>query len=225
MLPSELLDPPLRERVRRRLAAWVEGHLRHALAPLFALRERAPSGAARGLAFALAEGLGAVSRRPVAQQVAALTSDDRRALARLGVNVGRFAVFLPALLKPEAMRLRARLFAVRHGLRPEPGPDGAPSVPNDLARPLAFYLACGYLPLGPRAVRLDRLERAAALVSRLARTGPFVAPRELPAILGCSPAELPALLSAMGYAESEGRFERRSHPARHGAARGAAKAR
>ena len=66
------------------------------------------------------------------------------------------------------MRLRARLFAVRHGLRPEPGPDGAPSVPNDLARPLAFYLACGYLPLGPRAVRLDRLERAAAL-SRASR--------------------------------------------------------
>ena len=209
VLPSDLVDPPLRERIRRRLAAWSEAHLRRSLAPLFALRERAPSGAARGLAFALAEGLGAVPRRAVAQQVAALSGDDRRALARLGVTLGRFAVFLPALLRPEAMRLRARLFAVRHGQRPEPGPDGAPSAPNDLARPLAFYLACGYLPLGPRAVRLDRLERAAALVARLARTGAFVAPRELPGILGCAPAELPALLRAMGYGESDGRFERR----------------
>ncbi len=217
VLPSDLADPPLRERIRRRIAAWAEGHLRRALAPLFALRERAPAGVARGLAFALAEGLGAVSRRAVAEQVAALTGDDRRALGRLGVSLGRFAVFLPSLLKPEAMRLRARLFAVRHGQRPEPGPDGAPSVPNELARPLVFYLACGYLPLGPRAVRLDRLEHAAAIVSRLARTGAFLAPRELPGILGCSAAELPALLSAMGYAEHEGRFERRSRPPRRSA--------
>ena len=74
-------------------------------------------------------------------------------------------------------------------------------------------------------MRLDRLEHAASLVSRLARTGSFLAPRELPAILGCPPAELSALLSAMGYSEREGRFERRPRPARHAAARGAAKAR
>ncbi len=221
VLGSELLDPPLRERVRRRLAAWIEGHLRSGLAPLFAVRDRAPSGVARGLAFALTEGLGGVARRDVAQQVSALTNADRRALGRLGVNLGRLAVFLPALLRPEPMRLRARLFAVQHGQRPEPGPDGAPSVPNDLTRAQAFYLACGYLPAGPRCVRLDRLERAAALVARLSRTGPFVPPQELPAILGCRPAELPALLSALGYSEREGRFERRSRPARRRLARGA----
>jgi ATP-dependent RNA helicase SUPV3L1/SUV3 len=178
-------------------------------------------GAARGLAFALAEGLGAAPRRAVAQQVAALSSDDRRALARLGVNLGRLAVFLPALQKPESSRLRARLFGVRHGHRLDGGPDGAPSVPNDLARPLGFYLACGYLPVGPRAVRLDRLERAAALCAGLSRTGPFAVPRELTSILGCPQAELGGVLSAIGYVERDGRFERRVRPARHGLARGA----
>jgi ATP-dependent RNA helicase SUPV3L1/SUV3 len=210
VLATELLDPPLRERVRRRLAAWLDGHLRASLAPLFALREKAASGAVRGLAFVLGEGLGAVARRPVAAQVAALTPDDRRALSRLGVTLGRFAVFLPALQRPETMRLRARLFAVRHSLPAAAGPDGSPSVPNDLARPLAFYTACGYLPLGPRAVRLERLERAAALVSRLSRTGPFAPPKELAPTLGCRPGELPAVLSAMGYVERGGLFERRA---------------
>jgi ATP-dependent RNA helicase SUPV3L1/SUV3 len=82
-------------------------------------------------------------------------------------------------------------------------------VPNDAHRPAAFYLACGYLPAGPRAVRLDRLERAAALASRLSRGGPFLAPRELAPILGCGPAEVPAVLGALGYVERDGRFERR----------------
>ncbi len=224
VLSSDLLDPPLRERVRSRLAPWLGAHLRRTLAPLFELRDRAPAGAARGLAFALAEGLGAVARRTVAEQVDVLSGEERRTLGRLGVNLGRLSVFLPGLLRPEAMRLRARLHAVRHGQRPEPGPDGPPSAPNDLRRPLGFYLACGYLPLGPRAVRLDRLERAAALLAHLARGGPFVPPRELGPILGCPPGELATLLSAMGYAERDGRYERRAHPGRR-RPRGAAKAR
>ncbi|HXK10860.1 MAG TPA: helicase-related protein [Vicinamibacteria bacterium] len=209
VLPSDLLDPPLRERVRRRLAAWLEAHVRSVLRPLFGLREGAPPGVARGLAFALGEGLGAVPRRSVAQQVAALTPDDRRALSGLGVVVGRLSLFLPALQRPPAMRLRARLFAVGHGRPAEPGPDGAPSVPHDPARPAAFYLACGYLPAGPRAVRLDRLERAAAVAARLSRGGSFLPPRDLAPILGCGPDDVPAVLTAMGYVERDGRFERR----------------
>jgi ATP-dependent RNA helicase SUPV3L1/SUV3 len=80
-------------------------------------------------------------------------------------------------------------------------------VPLDPALPGAFYLACGYQPAGRRAVRVDRLDRAAALASRLSRTGPFVLPRELPTILGCPDSEVPAIVSAIGYVERDGRFE------------------
>jgi len=204
---SDLLDPLLRERVRRRLASWTEGHLRSALAPLFALRENAPGGVARGLVFVLVEGLGSVRRRDVAEQVAALTRADRRDLSRLGVTLGRLAVFLPALLRPAAIRLRARLFAVRHGGRPGAGPQGEPSVPLDPAVPSSSYLACGYQPAGRRAVRVDRLDRAAALASQLSRSGPFIPPAELPSILGCPEAETRGILSDIGYAERDGRFE------------------
>ncbi len=209
VLGSDLLDAALKERVRRRLAAWLEAHLRSTLAPLFALGDQAPAGTARGLAFALAEGLGAVTRRSVAKQVLALSPAERRDLERLGVSIGRLAVFLKALQRPEAMRLRARLYAVRHGLRSHAGPEGLPSAPNDPSRPPAFFLAGGYFPAGPRVIRLDRLERAAALTSRLSRTGSFAPPRELLGILGCRPEEVSAVLAAMGYLEREGRFERR----------------
>jgi ATP-dependent RNA helicase SUPV3L1/SUV3 len=206
---SDLLDPSVREKVRRRLAAWLDAHLRAALAPLFALREGAPPGAARGLAFVLAEGLGSVPRRAVAEQVAALSPEHRRQMSRFGVTLGRLVVFLPALLRPETLRLRARLFAVRHGGPAVPGPEGLPSVPLDPARPTAFYLACGYQPAGPRAVRVDRLERAAALTARLARAGPFALPREVAPILGCHPAEVKAVLASLGYVEKGGLFARR----------------
>jgi ATP-dependent RNA helicase SUPV3L1/SUV3 len=214
VLGSDLLDAPLKEKVRRSLAAWLEAHLRGALGPLFVLRDSAPPGTARGLAFALAEGLGAVSRRSVAKQVNALSASQRSELGRLGVSIGRLAVFLPALQRADAMRLRARLFAVRRGLPPEIGPEGIPSAPNDATRPPDFFLACGYFAAGPRVVRLDRLERAAALTSRLSHSGPFIPPRELAGVLGCRTEELKALLAAIGYDERDGKFERARHAKR-----------
>jgi len=207
---SDLIDSPLRERVRRRLASWLDAHLRQALAPLFSLLDSAPAGAARGLAFALAEGAGAAARRDVSRQVNALGTSDRAALARLGVSLGRFAVFVPALQRSDAMRLRARLFAVRRGLSPEAGPAGVPSAAYDPALSREFYLACGYFPAGPRVVRLDRLERAAAMLARLSRAGPFASPRELPGILGIREDELAAVLAALGYVARDGRFEQRA---------------
>jgi ATP-dependent RNA helicase SUPV3L1/SUV3 len=207
VLPSDLLDAPRRERVRRRLVAWLEAYVRTTLGVLFALREAAPGGAARGLAFVLAEGLGSVRRRDVAEQIAALTRADRKELSRLGVTLGRLTVFLPALLGQATIRLRARLFGVRRGGPAVPAPQGEPAVPLDPALPTAFYLACGYLPVGRRAVRVDRLERGAAIAARLSRAGPFEPPSELSTILGCPGSEVPAILSAIGYVEREGRFE------------------
>jgi hypothetical protein len=74
---------------------------------------------------------------------------------------------------------------VRAGQADDAGPDGAPSLPKDPSRPLAFYLASGYLPLGPRAVRIDRAEHAAAVASRLSQKGPFTPPRDLPVREAC----------------------------------------
>jgi ATP-dependent RNA helicase SUPV3L1/SUV3 len=215
VLPTDLLDAPRRERVRRRLASWLEAHVGHVLGPLLTLRESSPSGVARGLVFVLTESLGSVRRREIGEQVAALTRSDRRELARLGVTLGRLTVFLPALLRPESIRLRSRLFAVRHGGPPAAGPQGEPSVPLDRALPPAFYLACGYQPAGRRAVRVDRLDRTAALTARLSRTGPFVPPRELASILGCPDTEVAAVLLGMGYVERDGRFEWRRRGRRH----------
>ena len=93
--------------------------------------------------------------------------------------------------------------------RPRAAPTARRPSRSTPRQPAAFYLACGYLPAGPRAVRLDRLERAAAVASRLSRDGPFVPPRDLAPILGCPPDEVPAVLTAIGYVEKDGRFERR----------------
>src|SRR5205823_5446160 len=117
-LPSELLDARAKERVRQRLAAWLDAHRRRVLAPLFVLRDAPLAGAARGLVFSVLQSLGTAPRRRVAAQVAALAPSDRRALARLDLVIGREAVFVSSALTRPAIELRALLFAVARGIAP-----------------------------------------------------------------------------------------------------------
>ncbi|HEY6554028.1 MAG TPA: disulfide oxidoreductase, partial [Vicinamibacteria bacterium] len=213
-LATDLLDPPLREKVRRRLAEWLKRHLEGTLGPLLRLRDGAAKGAPRGLAFALAEGLGSVPRRRVAAQVAALRSVERAELSRRGVILGRQAVFLPELLKPGPLRLRRVLWSIGHG--PAPEPDGRPAVDLDPSHPAAAYEACGYQAMAGMAVRVDVLHRIAVNLARLSDRGPFGLPPELEVMLGQGrEAAAHLLLGELGYVRRGDLFvsRRRERPA------------
>ena len=204
-LPSELLDPALRERVRRRLASWLEGELRARLPGL----EDEVDGAeltppARGLLFAVRAGLGTVARREVASQLAALSPGDNRELSRRGISLGRLTVFAPALLRRDAVRTRARLWSVHRQAGAVPLLAGAPSVKRDARVPAAFYLACGYVPAGPRALRADRAERFAAAARRGHREGRPLALRDLAGLAGCPPEEVEGILAGLGFVRDSG---------------------
>jgi ATP-dependent RNA helicase SUPV3L1/SUV3 len=217
---TELLDPMGRERVRRRLAGFVERLLRQRLAPLFALRDAPLTGTARGMAFALVEGGGALARRAIAGQVRSLTGEDRRALARAGVTVGRLALFLPALFRSASERLRLRLWGLRRGEPPELRL-GPPSLPRRTEVSADAYLAAGYQGMGPLAVRVDRLDRLTAMLDQASRNGPFPAPEESEGLLGARPADVRRVILALGYtADGPELYKRRApRPERQRAAR------
>jgi len=171
-LPSDLLDGPAREEVRKRAATWVETRIRLGLSELMDARATAelPAGA-RGVIFQLCENLGVLPRRPIEQQLAELSEDDRKALARLGVRVGVYSLYFPSMLKPVPIRLRAGLWMVarsRDTIPPLPI-EGRTSMdlPRDAERD--FYGAIGYLPLGSHAIRADMVERLAAMARQAVR--------------------------------------------------------
>jgi ATP-dependent RNA helicase SUPV3L1/SUV3 len=196
-LPAEFLDGDLREGVRRRLAAFLGTALARGLEPLFRARAAELSGPARGLVFQLGEALGSMPAADAASQRAALAAADRRALARLGVRLGTEAVYLEPLLKPRPARLRALLWAVAQGAAVPMVPANA--APRDAAVPDAAYAAMGWRALGPRVLRVDRVERLAAMLRRLARQGPFAATPALAQLAGAALEELAPMLAALGY--------------------------
>jgi len=200
-LRSDLLEPSGRDRVARRLTAFVEREVARELAPLFRLKAAELGGGARGLAFQLIEELGTLPRDTVKPLVDGLTKGERRRLAQLGVRLGARWIWLEPLTRPRAVAMRARLAAVDQGMAlPPPVPAaGAPSVPRDRALPPGWGPAIGYVPAGDRLVRVDRLEALIRLAERLHRDGPFKPPVKLAQLAGCPMDDLPSVLSAVGY--------------------------
>ena len=201
VLPAEHLSGPQRERVRRRLADWLEGRIAASLAPLLRLREAALSGPARGLCFQLVEAMGSAPRPPLEPLIRALAPDDRRALRRLGVRLGYLDVFVPATLKPAARALRARLWSASRQQAPaESPPANAVAVPLEGRAP-EFLQALGFRPAGPLAVRADVLDRLVGLARKAAEAGggAFAPDPAMASLLARGAEDLAAVLQAAGF--------------------------
>jgi ATP-dependent RNA helicase SUPV3L1/SUV3 len=228
VLADEHLSQPDREKVQAKLESWVAQAIEARLKPLVEIGKAEDiSGLARGIAFRLRENLGILKRETVAEEIKSLDQNARAQLRKYGVRFGAFNIYFPLLLKPAAAETRSTLWGLRQAAAnalslealPEPPRAGLTSFEPDPACPEEFYRAYGYHVCGPRAVRIDILERLADLIRPLlawrasAETMPpkgatgdggFTVTPDMMSLLGCSPEELGGVLKALGF-----RLERR----------------
>ncbi len=198
---TDLLDGAGRDRVAARLTRFLADHVTQELQPLLRLRDAALSGAARGIAFQLVEGLGIQPRRALEGLIHALTAADRKQLAGFGVRFGPSHVYLAPMLKPRPTALRVLLGAVAAG-RKLPAVLPAPariSVPAEEGQDAAALDLAGFVPCGPRRIRLDRIDVLRDAAESRRRRGGLTADPALAPIVGCTVAEIPAILQAVGY--------------------------
>ena len=111
-------------------------------------------------------------------------------------------VFQPDLNKPAAVHLRALLWTLFNDKTlPAAVPsDGVVSFKIDPAAIDArFYQAVGYPVFGPRAIRIDMLDRVISAVYDSADAGKFKAQHKMAEWLGCPIDDLYQVLTAMGH--------------------------
>ncbi len=187
---SEFVDGAARERLRLRLQGFVGNTLRAQLGPLYAIGDAADP-PLRGLLHRMTEGLG------IAAPESGLPEDRLR---RLGLRSGRYATFMPALLKPQATRMRALLLALWAGV---PVPSLPPVGPVSIARPAdwgpGIAPLMGWIEAGPVLVRLDVAEKITAPLAAAARQRPVAIPRDLASRLSVRADVLPAVLRGLGF--------------------------
>jgi len=203
-LPTDLLDAEQLQRLRRSLLEWLSTQITHHLAPLIRLQPNGQaglSGAARGLVFQLAEGLGSLPRVSAHEQIQALKPQDRKTLRKLGLTIGRHSLYLSALLKPAAVKMRRQLWLAFHRsrLRPAlPHPGRVSLMRSESIQP-AYFEAIGYRPFKTIAIRVDVLERLAEKIWALTQKSPAELPVDIQTMSGCNFETLSEIVVALGY--------------------------
>ncbi len=197
VLDSEFIDGAQRERLRLRLQCFLDGKVADELRPLQTAADHAAARPElRGHVHRLTEALGVLPSEGGER----LAPELRPALKVIGVKAGRFALYIPALLKPRAAAMRARLWALQHGLA-VPNLPAATVVslerPSDW--PAGFAEAMGWLEAGPVLLRLDIAERVAAELAWATRHGAAALPAGLASRFSLKAELLPVVLRRLGF--------------------------
>jgi ATP-dependent RNA helicase SUPV3L1/SUV3 len=225
IVADEHLSSPDKEKVQGRLNAWMAEQIAERLKPLIEIdRAQDIAGLARGIAFRLKENFGVLQRESIAEEIRSLDQPARSQLRKYGVRFGAFNIYFPVMLKPASAELASILWILKrgaeHGLdiaaMPELPRAGLTSLAVPATAPEAFYRVAGFHVCGPRAVRVDMLERLADLIRplltwRLDAANPSAPPKgatgdggfratpDMMSILGCSADELGHVLKSLGF--------------------------
>jgi ATP-dependent RNA helicase SUPV3L1/SUV3 len=224
LLADDLLNGAMRESVESRLGLWLRAHISKLLGPLQVLDSgEGLEGMARGVAYQVAEHLGVVDRATVANDVKGLGQEARASLRKLGLRFGAYHVYVPALLKPAPRALAAQLWTLKHPLHDSQAlqdiahlsSSGRTSMPATEQIPRQLYRVAGFRVCGPRAIRVDILERLADLIRPAIAFKPGTSVGEPPpgahegdgftvtvgmtSLVGCAGEDFAAILKSLGY--------------------------
>ena len=212
-----------KDNITTRIESWLAHHIEIRLKPIVEISKAEEiTGLARGIAFRLRENFGILKRDTVADEIKSVDQEGRAQLRKYGVRFGAHHIYFPLLLKPASADLLLLLWLMKHGSEhnlttasiADAPRQGLTSVPRNAAVPEAFYRAAGFHVCGPRAVRVDMLERLADIIRPLTAWRPTEASTEptgrrwrrrlqirpeMMSIMGCSSEELGLILESLGF--------------------------
>jgi ATP-dependent RNA helicase SUPV3L1/SUV3 len=191
----DALGAGARSRVLRRLVAFARDWVEALLGPLRGPEIRALSAAERGILYQLEQGLGTALALSAGEQLAELNEEGRARLAALGVELGARVIYVPALLRPQAIEERVGLCSAYFDARPGAPRPGAVSLSAARGVDPRAYAAIGYPVFGARAIRADVVER---VHRALAEGGEAAGEGTLASWMGCPAREVPRIAEALG---------------------------
>ena len=214
--PSLILSPAatqlpveLRARIMERLNRWLARLVESKLHPLLRLQALAEdpttSPAMRAFAAQLVDAASIVGRQALDRNLKELSQAERKLLNKAGIVVGTLDIYHPAMLKPEASRIRLALQAAQHG-NPMPllPAKGATVIRRPTPELAAGARKAGYRAFGPQMVRIDLVERVSRMLHEQRGSQNAFAPQDIAGVgLGLDDATLRRVFRELGFFPSD----------------------
>ena len=208
ILVDEAIDLESKEKLRNHLEKWLYELIKDELSDLINLsNSKSKNNYERALCFQLFENNGIIKREFVHEIIKNISKENRANLRRAGVKIGRYHVFLPKMLKPNAVNLRINLWKIyfqenKESIIPK---FGLNFLLDQLKKNRKFLLICGFENFDKFYIRVDILERLFLKTVENTKDGKFKIDSDMINLVGCSKENFFKLLELMEYKRKIGK--------------------
>jgi len=202
ILVDEAINLESKEKLENYLKKWLHDLIKTELFDLVNLiNSKSKNNYERALSFQLFENNGIIKRESVVEIIKNISKEDRVNLRKAGVKIGRYHIFLPKMLKPNAVNLRINLWSAYFQENKETAIPkfGLNFLQNQIKKNQKFLLICGFENFGIFYIRVDILERLFLKIIESTKDRKFKINSDMINLVGCSKENFFKLLELMQY--------------------------
>ena len=202
LVVDEAIDLESKEKLKINLEKKLYALISSELSDLVNLsKSKFKSNYVRALCYQLFENNGVIKREIVHKMIKNISKEDRPSLRKIGVKIGRYHIFLPRMLKPNAVNLRIKLWKLyfpedEKYIVPKPGLN---FLKDESKKSNKFLLICGFENFGKFYVRVDILEKLFVKIIENSKDNVFKIDSSMINLIGCSKENFLKLLELMQY--------------------------
>jgi len=202
LLVDEAIDLESKEKLQTNLEKKLQTLIFSELSDLVNLsKSKFTNNYVRALCYQLFEYNGVIKRELVHKMIKNISKEDRLSLKKIGIKIGRYHIFLPKMLKPNAVNLRIKLWKLffpedKKYVIPKPGLN---FLKDESKRNIKFLLICGFENFEKFYIRVDILEKLFIKIIESSKDSVFKIDSEMMNLIGCSKENLFKLLELMQY--------------------------
>ncbi len=202
LIVDEAIDSESKNKLKNNLEDKLRKIIKTELSDLFNLsKSNFQNSYVRALSYQVFENNGVIKREIVDQIVKNIPKEERINLRKAGIKIGRYHVFLPKMLKPNAVNLRVKLWKLffpddKENIIPKYGLN---FLTNESKKNKKFLLICGFENFDKFYVRIDILERLFLKIIENTKDKIFKIDSDMINLLGCKKEDFFKLLELMHY--------------------------
>ena len=202
LLVDEALDLESKEKLKKNLEKKLRMLIVNELSDLVNLSQsKFENSYVRALSYQLFENNGVIKREMINEIIKNIPKENRTSLRKSGIKLGRYHVFLPKMLKPNAVNLRTKLWKLyfpndKKNFIPK---FGLNFLENKNISDKKFLLLCGFENFENFYIRIDILERLFLKIIEKTKNGMFKIESNMVNLIGCSNENFYKLLKLMQY--------------------------
>ncbi len=211
LLVDEAIDIESREKLQINLEKKLDNLISSKLSNLVSLnKSNSKNRYVRALCYQLFENNGVIKRENINQMIKNISKEDRVNLRKAGIKIGRYHIFLPKMLKPNAVNLRIKLWKLyfpedKNYIIPK---SGLNFLKNESAKNNKFLLICGFENFNNFYVRVDILEKLFVKIIEISKDNAFKIDSDMINLIGCNKENFFKLLELMHYKPKKTEFEK-----------------